>query len=217
MKYSLVLALLIALMSNACMDVSVLATVNAKGAGELKVELEILDQMYQVLGSGGGADMNLTLFDEKALRAILDERGGKVRRYANKLEQGIRNIEIFATFPDAAELIEKIGGELLTLTKASNGVWTLSIMDTTYANSFDDMSTELLRQQLASLAPMMGGFKANVEISVPGLLETNMKKLGGGKVRYQVDFDREIAGREGSIPAFKALLSRKYVSFKGLK
>ncbi len=213
MRY--ILALVVGVMTSSCMDVGIFFKVNEKGAGELKFELEILDQMYQVLGSGGKIDM--PLFDEKGLRAIVDEGGGKVRRYTNKLDQGVRNIEIFATFPDAPRLLEKIGGDHLTLKKANNGVWTVSLMDTTYASSFDDMSTELLRQQLASLQPMMGGLMVNIELSVPEVVATNMKNMGAGKVRYQLDFDRDIAGKTGSIQTFKALLIRKYVSFKGAK
>ena len=102
--------------------------------------------------------------------------------------------------------------------REEDGTWSLRFGDTAFGQSFGAMSPELMEQQLTSFLPLMTGMKMRLDIKVPELIETNLPRVGGDVVRYELDFDRDIAGKQGreAIDAFKRLLEPKMVRFKGM-
>jgi hypothetical protein len=81
-----------------------------------------------------------------------------------------------------------------------------------------EMTPELMEQQLASFLPLMTGLKMRLDIEVPELIETNLPRTESGGIRYELDFDRDIAGKDPkqAMQAFRAFLEPKLVRFQGV-
>lgn len=218
-KMPLIIALL-ALACTGCLDLRVKMDVKANKAGSFEFRLELLDQMYQLIQvQGKQAGLDLSMIDKEPLKALVTENNGKLKRYNNVVENGVRKIDFNVTFADTQKLLDKVGGNMLVMSEEDEGTWKLSFADTEYGASFADMSPELLEQQISGFLPLMKGMRMSLELSVPELVETNLKQGQNGALIYDLDFDRDIADKQGkeAVDAFRGLLNPKYVTFKGIK
>jgi len=219
MNRMLILALAGCLTLSGCMDLNLKVAVNRDWSGSGVFQLEMLEQMYQMVSmqaSQAGAD--LSLLDEDKLRALLENEGGKLTRYVNKVEQGVRTVDVAFEFTDAKRMIGQTFGDQLKLTE-KDGRWTIAMMDNEMGAAFDSMEPEVLEQQLAMFMPSMTGLKWKIDFVVPELVETNLTKADTRTARFTLDFDRDLAGKSGPEAAkrFKAFLSPKWVIFTGVE
>lgn len=203
-----------------CIDVGMKMKIGADWSGDMSLKLEMLDQMFQMLTSAQGGQMGLdfSLIDEEKVRALVAENGGRVRKFDSTVENGIRTIDMVASAPNLRKFVMDAGGGQLSL-KQEGDVWVWNLLDNEAMSTFTQMEDELLEQQLNMLLPSLTGLKLSLDISVPQLIETNLKKVNGTTARFDLDFDRDIAGKQGreAVTAFKKLLEPKYVKFKGVK
>ena len=202
-----------------CLDLSVKMKVTEKGGGEYAFSLQILDQMYQLIATQGRqVGLDLGMLNRDALEGIVAENQGRLTAYTNEVRDGVRVIEIDASFRDAKKLLDEIGGGMMVMEPAEDGAWLLRFGDTSFGESMGGMTPELMEQQLASFMPIMAGLKMRLDIEVPELIETNLPRTGSGAVRYELDFDRDIAGKDPkeAMAAFRTLLEPKTVRFKGV-
>ncbi len=219
MNRLLALPLLACLTLAGCMDLSMKVTVGKDWSGKGVFQLEMLDQMYQMVSmqaQQAGADFSI--MEESELRAALEQEGGKLVRYVNKAEKGVRTIDIAFEFTDAKKMIARTTGGQLKLAQEDDA-WRLTLMDNDMGAAFDKMEPEVLEQQLALFMPSMTGLKWNVELVLPKLIETNLQKVGANTARFSLDFDRDLAGKSGPEAAklFKSFLSPKWVRFTGVE
>ncbi|MDJ0835362.1 MAG: hypothetical protein QNK37_02535 [Acidobacteriota bacterium] len=214
-----ILLLLPLLCCTGCMDLNMQLSVDAKGGGNLEFRMELLDQMFQLVRSRAPKDgIDFNQLEKDALKGVIEENGGKLRRYSNEVVSGVRVIDIAARFPDAEKVFDKLGGRIMRLESTPDGVWTWRVGDTEYGAAFNDLSSELLEQQLAGFQSVMQGMKVKLGMEVPQLVDTNLTRLDTKRVSYDLDFDRDIGKNQGraATDPFRTLLAPKYVSFKGI-
>jgi len=220
MMGKLFLILLLGLSCTSCLDLTVEMKITEKRGGDYRFSLQMLDQMYQLLATQGRqVGLDVGLLNREALEGVVEENEGKLTAYTNEVRDGVRIIEIDARFKDAKKLLDELGGGMMVMERAEDGNWLLRFGDTSFGESMGGMSPELMEQQLASFMPLMTGLKMRLDIEVPELVETNLPRAGGGKVRYELDFDRDIAGKDSreAMAAFRKLLEPKTVRFKGVE
>ena len=218
MRCVLLLVLLSSLLLTGCMDLNLSLKIKGNRAGTGVVQLEMLEQMFQMMqvqGQQAGADF--TLFEEDALRASLEEKKGRLKKFSNEVVDGVRKINIEISFADMHQFISQTGQHQMSL-EEEKGSWVWRFMDNEMVNAFEEMDQALLEQQLAMITPTMVGLKWQIDLEVPVLVATNLNKIGQNQARYSLDFDRDIAEKSGreALDAFKAMLQPKWVRFKGV-
>ena len=202
-----------------CLDLSMGVKMKADWSSSYVLEVEMLDQMYQlILAQGQQSGMDVSLFNKDSFEAMAKENGGRLNRFSNEVKDGTRKILMDAWFPDARKLWAELGQGMVTLVE-QDGVWTMRIMDNEMANTASDLKPEVLEQQLASMKPMMVGLKFKITVSVPELVSTNLTRKDNTTAVYVLDFDTDIAPKTGmeAVEAFKSLMAPKEVRFKGMK
>ena len=216
--------LLVALALNSCMDLQVKMKLQSDWSGTASFDLVMLDQMYQMIKmqvQQSGQDVFLLQDNEAQARATLEStlesEGARLTKFVNKVEDGMRTVSVEILFKDGKKLIEQNGSDILSL-KQEGEMWRLSFMDMETNSAFQGMGQEELEQSLAMMQPMMAGLKMNFEVTVPQMVETNMKK-GTGSATFALSFDDDVAGQSGKLAAdaFQQLMSPKWITFKGMK
>ena len=217
--------LVLAFVLNGCMDLQVKMKLKNDWSGTASFELVMLDQMYQMIKmqvQQSGQDVFLLADDEDRARASLasslEAEDARLTKFVNKVEDGVRTVSVEVAFKNGKNLIrENAAGGLLALTQEGDA-WRLSFMDMEPNAAFQGMGQEELEQSLAMMEPMMAGLKMHFEISVPEVLETNMKG-GSGAAAFTLSFDDDVAGKSGkpAADAFQKMMSPKWVKFKGMK
>lgn len=220
MKRMLLPLLAASLMLTGCLDLGMKVKIGKDWSGDVSLRMEMLDQMFQMLTSpqmGQQMGVDLSLINEEKLRALVAEHGGQVRKFENKVENGIRTIDVLASVPNVRKFLDQTGGGQVGIVKEGD-LWVWNLLDNESTQTFTNMDDELLEQQLNMLAPSLAGLRMNLEITVPQLVETNLKK-SGNTASFSLDFDQDIAGKKGrtAVEAFKSLLQPKKVKFKGPK
>ncbi len=218
MKRPLLLLLIGCLAINGCMDLKVDMTLNPDWSGSSVIKLEMLDQLYQMVkGQATEAGADLYFLDQAALRSKLEEDGGKLRKFSNETEEGVRRLHIEFTFKDARVLAQKSGQGQLKIDQEKDA-WRLSILDSEMSGAFQVMGQEELEQQITLMQSMMSGMKWEFKLKAPQVLTTNMKQ-SGNSVSYTVDFDNDIADKRGkpAAEAYRNLMAEKWVRFTGVK
>lgn len=212
----LIILLIVTLSLTSCMDVDMQLKVGSRGNGELDMRFEMLEQMYTMMRSPQEKQdgIQLSLFEESALNALAEDHGGRVLRYRNTLEEGVRKVSVYIVFPDAKAMVDATMGGQATLTK-SGDAWKWSLMDHEAMTAFGKMDNELLNQQINMLRPSLRGMKVKLEVIAPRVVDSNMKRQGKG-VQFDFDFDRDIGERSGvrAVESFKSLLANKWVRYK---
>ena len=201
-----------------CMDLQIKMTLKDDWTTTAYMRVEMLDQMFELLKmqiqqSGESADF----LNEASLREKIEGDGGKLVKYVNEVDEGIRSLEIEMWFPNAQTLVEKAGQGQFTL-KQDNDEWILSMMDTDIAASFKDLDQQQLIQQMEGMTPMLAGLKLDINLIVPELVSTNLPKSDKTSATYSLNYDGDISGKSGeeAINAFRGFLSPKWVRFKGV-
>ncbi len=219
MKYLWFILIMVGLGLNGCMDVNIKMTVNKDWSGSAVLHLEMLDQMYRTVKmqmEQTGED--LSFFDEDDLRKTVEEDGGILKKFANEEGSGVRTIDVEIWFKDARVMIEK-GGQGQFSIKQEGDSWVWSFMDNEMNEAYQSMGQEELEQQITMLTPMMTGMNWDIRFQVPELVGTNLKKVSGNTVSFELSYDDDIAGKTGkeAVEAFLKMMAPKWVRFKGVK
>lgn len=211
-------AILACLLLNGCMDLNMKIHITSDWSTTIALRMEMLDQNFQLLSTQmKQTGSTLSLFDEDAFRGKITEVGGKVNRFSNTMEQGIRTLDVEMWFPDGRNTLASMGQGQMSLRQEDDG-WIWQFLDGSMTKAFREMEPEQLEQQFGMMMPMMSGLSWKIDFKVPRIVDSNLEKVDADTVRFQLNFDSDIAGKETkeAIELFLRMMEPKWVKFVGM-
>jgi len=204
----------------ACLDLSIHGVARKDGTVTIHIHLRAVDQVLQNAIRESAAGVNsFPIFQKKTLVKRLTVLDGFLQTYSNKLENGIRtlDLEVQLKHPSDVDRLNLLDIMKLQFQKNEN-TWLWTFGDVPLATALGGMDQTSLLQQIELLSTLLKGFKLDIQLEAPEIIQTNLVFSNKTTANYTIDFDSQIASMtsEARLIYYELLLQPKFMKIGGL-